>query len=205
MGRNDPPLTTVEGILYRYSNYDTPFWARANTRAGRWHAAGDGPTQYLSMSTDGSWADLIRHEELRSEDELALVRMPLWQVKVDVSNVVDYSDFKRCEDAGFAPKALIDDDWKLCQGEGARLRRLGYAGVLAPSAALPGELNLTLFGPRVAIDWGAVPSLASAIPAKVLTIGSPPPTLLDKVRYKGQSHAAFEEFLKLRRSRRRPK
>jgi RES domain-containing protein len=189
-----PRTTAVVEALFRYSNYDTPFWARSNTRPGRWHVPGDGPTQYLSLTTEGAWADLIRSEELRSEEEVAMVKMPLWVASVDQSTVVDYSEFSYAEEAGFVAEALVEDDHQRCQAEGKRLRALGYTGVLAPSAALPDELNLTIFGARVSIAWGSKQALASAIPAKVLMNGSPPAGLVERVRFIGQPHAAYEAW-----------
>jgi RES domain-containing protein len=189
--RRSPTTTTFEGVAFRYSNYDTPFWVRPNTHPGRWHFIGDGPTQYLSATADGAWADLIRSEDLRSESDVAMIRMPLWQARVDQSYVVDYSTFERAEQSGFAPEALIDDDHERCRAEGKRLRDLGYAGVLAPSPALPGATNLTLFGPRVSISWDSEPTLASAIPAAVVTRGAPPPGLVARVRFRGQVHAGL--------------
>ena len=157
MAHSGVGVQTVDAIAYRYSSYDTPFWARENTEPGRWHARGDGPTQYLAMSTDGSWAELIRNEELRTEDEVALVSVPMWAVRVHQAMVVDYSTFHRAEAAGFDPAALVDEDYGPWQSEGARLRALGYSGILAPSAALPGEINLTLFGARMASAWDRPP------------------------------------------------
>ena len=68
-------------IAHRYSSYDTPFWVRENSLPGRWHRRGDGPTQYLSLSTDGAWAELIRNEELRTEDEGAMVSVSMWALR----------------------------------------------------------------------------------------------------------------------------
>jgi hypothetical protein len=201
--RSTPTTTTFEGVAFRYSNYDTPFWVRPNTEPGRWHFIGDGPTQYLSATTDGAWADLIRSEDLHSESDVAMVRMPLWQARVDQSYVVDYSTFERAEQSGFAAEALIDDDHERCRAEGKRLRDLGYAGVLAPSAALPGATNLTLFGPRVSISWESEPTLASAIPAAVVTRGAPPQGLVTRVRLRGQLHPDFREFVAQRSKRQR--
>lgn len=197
-----PRLRTrsFSGIAYRYSNYDTPFWARANTRPGRWHAPGDGATQYLSLTAAGAWAELIRAEELRTEAEVALVRMDLWQVRVDAGRLVDYRDFDAAERAGFPPGALVDDDYALCQREGRRLRALDYNGVLSPSAALPGAVNLTLFGPRVAIAWDANPGLASAVPAGVMTRGAPPEGLAQQVRFFGQRHPGYEAHRRAKRN-----
>jgi RES domain len=201
--RRSPATTTFEGTAFRYSNYDTPFWVRPNTHPGRWHFTGDGPTQYLSATAEGAWADLIRSEDLRSESDVALVRMPLWQARVDQSYVVDYSTFERAEQSGFAAEALVDDDQERCRAEGKRLRELGYAGVLAPSPALPDATNLTLFGPRVSISWDSEPTLASAIPAAVVTRGAPPQGLVARVRFHGQVHAGLREHLARRPKRNR--
>jgi RES domain-containing protein len=188
----EPEPTTIpihNTIAHRYSSYDTPFWVRENTRAGRWHVGGDGPTQYLSLSTDGAWAELIRTEELRTEDEVAMVSVSMWAVLVDQAMIVDYSSFEIAERARFDPAALVDEDYERCQREGARLRALNYAGVLAPSAALPGARNLTIFGARMASTWERPPILASSVPATIITRGAPPPGLLARVRHLGTAHA----------------
>jgi hypothetical protein len=189
-----PPVVDVDTIAHRYSSYDTPFWARENTQPGRWHVRGDGPTQYLSRSTDGAWAELIRNEELTIEDEVAMVSVQLWAVAVNQAMIVDYSTFERAEAAGFVPDALVDEDYAGCQHEGARLRRLGYSGILAPSAALPDAINLTLFGPRMASTWNRPPLLASSLPATVITKGAPPPGLLAQVRQIGKPHAGLAAY-----------
>lgn len=196
-----PPVARVSTIAHRYSSYDTPFWARENTQQGRWHVRGDGPTQYLSLSTDGAWAELIRNEELTSEDEVAMVSVQMWAVTVNQAMVVDYSTFERAEAAGFDPGALIDEDYDRCQREGARLRQLNYSGVLAPSAALPGAINLTLFGARVASTWNRPPLLASSLPATVIAKGAPPPGLLAQVRQIGQRHAGLAAYKSRRAAR----
>jgi RES domain len=185
------PVTQIDAIVYRYSSYDTPFWVRENSQPGRWHTRGDGPTQYLAASTDGAWAELIRREELTTEDEVAMVSVSMWAIAVVQQLIVDYSTFGRAEAAGFDPAALVDEDYECCQREGIRLRTMGYGGVVAPSAALPGSLNLTLFGPRMASSWGRPPLLASSLPATVLTKGAPPPGLLGRVRRIGAPHTTL--------------
>src|SRR5262249_46321421 len=78
--QKDLPIAGSPGSLtaFRYCDYDVPFWARKNTRPGRFHALGDPPTQYWALCPEAAWAKLIRHEDLRSEAELDLVRMPIW-------------------------------------------------------------------------------------------------------------------------------
>lgn len=197
-----PKLTRFDGVVFRYSNYDTPLWVRPNTEPGRWHRPADGLTQYLSTTVDGAWAELIRAEGLRSEQEVAVVRMPMWAAEVHVQRIADYGTFEKAEAAGFAAGALIDDDYAPCQEEGSRLRRSGFQGVLAPSAALPGSLNLTLFGPRIASTWQTRPLLASSIPATKIAVGSPPEGVVGRVRHKGEKHDLYEEFRTASRARR---
>lgn len=199
-----PDAIHVEAIHFRYSSYDVPLWVRSNTTDERWHSVGDGSTQYLSATADGAWAELIRSENLRSEADLRLVAMPLWQLQIDQAQVADYHDFETAEQAGFDPKALVDDDQRACRAEGRRLREAGFAGVLYPSAALPGEQNLALFGPRILLPWGAPRRLASGVPGMRITVGAPPPDLLPRVRHVGAQHAGYSEFARLgRRSRKR--
>lgn len=182
-------------IAHRYSSYDTPFWVRENSQAGRWHRPGDGPTQYLSLSTDGAWAELIRNEELRVEDEVAMVSVSMWAVLIDEGVIADYSTFGQAERSGFDPAALVSEDYEQCQREGARLRKAGFAGVIAPSAALPSALNVTLFGARMMSTWDRPKFLASSIPATIITKGAPPPGLLVRVRHLAAPHSGLVEHL----------
>jgi hypothetical protein len=191
----EPETISVEKrIAHRYSSYDTPFWVQENSQAGRWHRKGDGPTQYLSLSTDGAWAELIRNEELRAEGEVAMVSVSMWAVLVDQVMIADYSTFERAERSGFDPSTLVEEGYERCQLEAARLRELGYLGVMAPSAALPDATNLTLFGARMASTWDRAPLLASSIPATIITKGAPPPGLLGKVRRIGAAHVGLAAY-----------
>jgi len=196
-----PSFAQFDEVAFRYSNYDTLFWVRPNSEPGRWHRIGDGATQYLSTTVDGAWAELIRAEGLRSEQEMALVRMPMWVAEVHVQQIADYGDFEKAEMAGFPPEALIDDDYSRCQEEGKRLRRAGFQGVLAPSAALPNSFNLTLFGPRIASTWQSRPLLASSIPAMKIAVGAPPEGIVGRVRHRGEKHEPYEEFHTVVRAR----
>jgi RES domain len=189
-----PEIAPFDGVAFRYSNYDTPFWVRSNSESGRWHSAGAGPTQYLCTTVEGAWAELIRAEGLSSEVEVSLIKMPMWVAEVNVQRIADYGTFEKAAQAGFPADALIDDDYSRCQLEGQRLRAAGYRGVFAPSAALPGAVNLTLFGAKVASSWGVRPLLASSIPATTIAVGAPPEGVVEKVRQQGEAHALYEQF-----------
>lgn len=175
----------LSGVFYRYANYDTPFWARPNTQPGRWHSPGSPPMQYLSSSSDAAWAELIRAENLRDERAVSLVRMPMWRARIREARIVDCGTPASARAAGIDPDALIDDDHSACQEVGRVLRKAGVRGVIAPSAALPGQQVIVLFGPRLAVGWDAQPKLASAVPASIVGVGAPPPGLVDRVRLRG--------------------
>jgi RES domain-containing protein len=198
-----PAAVPFSDVAFRYSNYDTPLWVRPNTEAGRWHAARSEPTQYLCLSPDGCWADLIRQEDLRTEIDAGLIRMPLWVLKINEERIADCSTFEKAEAAGFPPDALVDEDWERCQVEAERLKDLGFRGVLAPAAALAGDVALTLFGRRRAVGWEEEPRLASAIPAKIVTVGAPPAGLVERVRFRGYEHGGYEAYAVARARRER--
>jgi RES domain-containing protein len=200
-----PEAIRFTEVAFRYADYDTPLWVRPNTGDGRWHLARTVPTQYLCLSPDGCWADLIHHENLRTEIDAALVRMPLWVVKVNEERIADYSTFEKAEAASFPPDALIDEDWERCQAEAERLRALGFRGVLCPAAALPGDVALTLFGGRRDVGWDEEPCLTSAIPAKIVTVGAPPTGLVERVRFRGDEHSGYTVYATTRARRERPR
>jgi hypothetical protein len=112
--------------------------------------------------------------------------------------IVDYSTFELADAAGFTAQALVEDDYEQCQAEAQWLGGQGARGLLSPSAALPGSVNLTLFGARVYVPWNASPGLASAIPAQRLASGHPPSGLTRRVRYFGQPEPLLSEYLKTR-------
>lgn len=197
MGRDLPTVPLNDVIAWRYSNYDTPFWARNNTRDGRWNTAGEAAVQYLAMEPNGAWAELIRAEDLRSEEQVATARIPIWVAAVN-EVLVDYSTFEKAEAAQFAPDALVDDDWGRCQDEGRRLRSLGYGGVMTPSAALPGATNMVIFGPRILWAWRRPRVLSATIPATVAAVGSPPAGLVGRVRHFGDDHTGLGEYARIK-------
>lgn len=176
-----------------------PLWASASRRGGRWNLSHQDATQYAALSAEAPFAELIRHENLRTEEEAAMLRTTLWQLRVDEGALADYSTFEKAEEAGFPPEALVDDDHERCQAEAAWLRSHGLRGVLGPSAALPGSTNLTLFGPRVAVQWDVPPKLAFALPVQRLATGAPPRGLVGRVCYYGQAHAGLRSYVATRR------
>jgi RES domain-containing protein len=158
-----------------------PFWARPNSRPGRWNRADGTSTQYWSLSPEAAWAELIRHESLTTEDDLELVRMPFWVCRFSTGMVIDLRQPLERERYGINDDELIADEWEACQDLALQLRD-NQRGVIAPCAALPHHANVTMFGPRRAIGWDKAAALSSVVPATRVAIGRPPEGLLDRVR-----------------------
>jgi RES domain-containing protein len=190
---NLPPHLSLQTRVYRATSYDVPLRIAANRRSGRWNIAGAGTVQYLCLDAEAPYAEKVRHEDLRTEAEAGTYTVALWELEVNEGFVVDYATFEKAEAAGFPAEALVDDDHERCQKEAQRLIGLGARGVLSPSAALPGSTNLTLFGQRVEVRWGARPGVSSAVPAQRLASGHPPRGLIERVRFFGDEHPLLLE------------
>ena len=175
-------------ILYRHADPRFPFLQEtANQPAARWHAAGEGPVQYLADTPDGAWAEFLRHEEITLEEELRNVRRALWVIQVP--------DSIRPAELQIKPKIATGglETYLACQAEARRLRSEGAKELRAPSAALlqggaggwmvkeglkPGPSRngfvFALFGPRPdLVGWAAT------------VAGRPSRDLLKWVRYFG--------------------
>ena len=176
---------TVEGELtaFRWADYDVPFWARENTTSGRWNFALEGSTQYWALTPEASWAELIRAEQLLTEADLDLVRKPFWVTRVPTGGLVDLTRADARERYGISEADLIADDRQACQALAVELRK-HHRGVIAPSAAMPEHRNVTLFGPRRAIDWTSRSPLASTVPTTRAAIGRPPDGLIERVPFR---------------------
>jgi hypothetical protein len=207
MPRKRPTVTAWAGIGYRTTTYDVPLWVEPNRRDGRWNIAGFGCTQYFCLDPEAPLAEQLRHEDLRTEHDAATYRTSLWQVQIDEAAMVDYGTFEKAEAADFPAEALVDDDHERCQAEATWLKSQGVTAVLSPCAALPASTNITIFGPRVQVSWGAERRLTSQMPVQRLSTGPPPVGLTTRVRYFGEEHADLASYAHARhgRSGRRPR
>jgi RES domain-containing protein len=198
-----PPHLSLQARVYRATSYDVPLRVAANRRSGRWNIAGAETVRYLCLDAEAPYAEKIRHEDLRTEAEVGTYTVALRELEVNEGLVVDYRTFEKAEEAGFPAAALVDDDHERCQKEARRLASLGARGVLSPSAALPGSTNLTLFGQRVEVRWGARPGIASAVPAQRLSSGHAPRGLVERVRFFGEEHPLLSAHVAERAKRKR--
>ena len=119
------------------------------------------------------WAELARHEGLREEAELDLLRATLWAARWSVGPLADLGTFEKAEAWGVEPRVLVDDDHRRSRALARTLRDRAFAGLLAPSAALPGSVTLVVFRPRIRAAFDATPRLTAFVPADVAAIGRP--------------------------------
>jgi len=154
----------------------------------------------MTFDAEAPFAEILRHEDLRTEEAASHYSSTLWQLQVDDSLIVDYSTFELADSAGFEAEALVSDDHERCQAEAQWLISQGARGLITPSPALPGCTNLTLFGPRVCVPWSTTTELASSIPAQRLTTGHPPIGLTKRVRYFGRPEPLLKAYLATRRA-----
>jgi hypothetical protein len=90
---------------------------------------------------------------------------------------------------------LVSDDYEPCRAIADGLRADGAAGLIVPSAALPGTKNVVLFGARVAAPYSSEPLSGIDVPTSITgERGQALVTLLALVRFAGQPHpgASFQ-------------
>jgi RES domain-containing protein len=181
------------GVAYRATTYDTPLRVSPNSRPGRWnHPENSTIAQYCTLDVPSAIAEMVRYEDLREIGEAQELRVSIWELRIDEGAIADYSTPKRTSAQGFVWESLVSDSWEDCQSEGPRIAEAGGRGILAPSAALPQGLTLTLFGPRTEISWQAEPSLSIQIPARHVVTGSPGNHLVSYTRFFGDRYPDLE-------------
>jgi hypothetical protein len=131
---------------------------------------------------------MVRGQDLREIGDAKELRVSVWELRVDEGAIVDYSTPDQTARQGFSWESLIANSWDDCREEGLRIEHAGGRGVLAPSAALPRSLALTLFGPRTEISWHVEPRLSIQIPARHIFRGAPGSGLVRDTRFFGEAY-----------------
>ena len=185
------PLTAA----FRLASWRRPLRTEPSRVAGRFHrVTEESPTQYLCLHPLGPWAEFLRASELRTAEQLALVRHRTWALRLDLDGLVPIG-FAESADHGLRPGDLVSDDHRACHRLADRLRAAGTPGAIVPSAALPGTDNVVLFGERAAAPFLLEPLSRVDVPASLTADGGRPPLgVLDRVRRRGAPHAALEAW-----------
>lgn len=112
--------------------------------AGRYHRKGAPGVWYAALSERAAWAELFRHQMSEELSPFQILRR-VGRARVRRLRVLDLTDSTVLATLGIARAALVSDDLRRCQDIAEWARREGYEGILAPSAALAGELILAVF------------------------------------------------------------
>jgi RES domain-containing protein len=142
----DVDAVVVTGAWWRHGPHGgDPLFRSDPPSDGRWQRGEAVGALYFADSEDTAWA-----EWYRALAELAIPpdrQMPrdLWRWEVEASDVVDLSDDERLKAVGLGRPVPARSTWPAFQAFGERLRREGYRGILAISAARPQHQVLCLF------------------------------------------------------------
>ncbi len=182
-------------IVYRHATFATPLRTEPARQPGRYHdEAGATPTQYLCVHPLGPLAELMRGHSLRRPEQIARVRARTWALRLEQPGLIEIG-FGEAVEHGLGAGDLIADDHSACRALAARLRAAGAPGIVVPSAALPGTRSIVLFGPRVGAPYLLEPLGAVDVPASITAHdGRPIASLLERVRFRGGAHAAYEAW-----------
>lgn len=174
----------------------------ATQESGRWHRLGEGYAQYLSLSPLGAWAEWARYESIRSAARAREQRRNLWVVHVVETEIANLQSFDHLDRCGLDPRLAVGDH-AASQRLADDLRVAGFRGVLAPSAALPGVLNLTVFGPRyekvlvIAPSAWDNPDPEAWLPCTIASEAGPMPSALTtETVFRTKPHEGYRAWLK---------
>jgi RES domain len=181
--------------VYRLASWRRPLRTEPSRVAGRFHRmTEDSATQYVCLHPLGPWAEFLRASDLRTAEQLALVRHRTWALRLDLDGLPRIG-FAEAGAYGLRPGDLVSDDHRACHRLADRLRADRVPGAIVPSAALPGTEGVVLFGERAAAPYLVEPLSPVDVPASLTADGGRPPLgLLDRVRRRGVPHAALEAW-----------
>ncbi|MGH7270686.1 MAG: RES domain-containing protein [Polyangiaceae bacterium] len=172
-------------IAFRHCDSRFPFlWEGAKQPPARWHDRGQGPAHYFADTSNGAWAEFLRHEAIRDPDDLATVQRAMWAVDVP-------------DEPSARPQLTSDattgdaTSYAACRAEAKRLRDRGARRLEVPSAALlpggaagqvvsGGLVDTTARNGRVLVLFGPRPDLVGW---QVVSEGRPSERLLALVRH----------------------
>lgn len=205
--QRDPEALIGSWTVYRQVGRGyPPLWhvgsQRRPTRqpSARWHDSDLGQfAQYFSFETDGAWAELVRWEHIRTEDERLSYQHKLWQCWIEESGIANLATFDLIEACGLDPRMFVDDDHASCRTLANELMAHGYRGLITPSAALGDVQNLTVFGSRRELvgrqHVGRNPRPDAYVVVSLAAEGPPPAHVVDTARLYGDPHLRLEAWL----------
>lgn len=132
--------STWSGRVWRHAFADNPP-DKANGRGARWNPPGT-DALYLSLERETALAEA--EHQMGVQPIRPTAKRTIYQLDLELSNVLDLTDFALLEGLGVDRAALSRIDFTACQRVGGAAAFLGHDGILVPSARHPG-INLVVF------------------------------------------------------------
>jgi hypothetical protein len=155
----------------------------------------------MALEPLGAWAELVRYEHIRGNTRAGQYRRSLWLVFVREHDIADLSTFDHYDTCGLDPRLAVGAHPE-SQDLAKELRAAGYRGLLAPSAALVGATNLTLFGERFErVRLGGMaawpnPKPGVFVPCSLAADGNPPEQLTLETVFENMEHDGYRDWLR---------
>ncbi len=109
----------------------------------RYHRPGGPGVWYAALTERAVWAEFLRHHS--PDISPWEVRRRVGRARVEGLRVLDLTNPTVRRALGVRVKELVSDDLTRCHHLAAWAQRAGYEAILAPSAALNGEVILAVF------------------------------------------------------------
>jgi RES domain-containing protein len=132
--------STWSGRVWRHTFADNPP-DKANGRGARWNPPG---TDALYVSLDRETVLAEAEHQIAVQPIRPKAKRTLYQLDLELSNVLDLTDPKVLEGLGVDRAALSDMEFAACQRVGGTAAFLGHDGILVPSGRHAG-INLVVF------------------------------------------------------------
>jgi RES domain-containing protein len=163
----DVQAIRIRGRWLKYNRHGfDPLPVRDPAPDNRWQRGAIVDALYLADKDETAWGEWYRHlAELGvPPDQRLPVDLWTWEIDIEVANL---SNERRLEKAGLARPRPGRHTWLPYQEVGEDLWSEGWAGLIAPSAALPHGLVLCLFKTS-----DPIPNVVAVPPPR--TIRTPP-------------------------------
>jgi RES domain-containing protein len=137
------PVTNWQGRVWRHMFNDyAP--ERINTSGARWNPRGVGAI-YTALDRETAIAE--GQYAVDVQPRRFFRRRVLYELAVDVENVVDLTDPADLATAGLSLADVDNDDHSACRHVGGAIALIGRGGILVPSARRDGTNMVIFIGP----------------------------------------------------------
>lgn len=145
-GSAELELVRIQGVWWRQSlaGADPLGWFEPPPD-GRWQRGAVTGALYMSESPDTAWSEFFRAAAEQGLPPYLKMPRDLIRLEVDLDEIADLSTAAALGMVGLPWPEPVSRDWPAFQEVGEMLLAQGARGILAPSAAREGGINLCLF------------------------------------------------------------